>query len=165
MTCGQKHKQNCPTAQTRVTPEEVAGRVCPTTGKDSAQGTAVVTAVPDVVPRDCFRYGNKVYPSVTWIRQELRNSLWHPAVRYPVRAAYIVGSEARGTARPDSDLDIAVVIAPVQGKTALEYSEAYHAKQRRLPEFLGRNVDLQFFYPDDPELAAYARIEIPMDER
>lgn len=150
MTCGDKFKWNCPTAGTRVLPEEVGGQ------------PRAPAPEQDLPPRHYFRHAGKVYPSLTWIQRELRHSLWHPAVRYPVLAAYIVGSEARGTARPDSDLDIAVVIAPVRGKTALQYSAAYHARQRRLPEFLGRKIDLQFFYPASLELEGYARIVIPM---
>jgi predicted nucleotidyltransferase len=48
------------------------------------------------------------YPTIKWIVSQLRNNII-ARVPYKVLAAYIVGSEAKGTARPDSDLDVAVV--------------------------------------------------------
>ncbi|MBU0491669.1 MAG: nucleotidyltransferase domain-containing protein [Chloroflexi bacterium] len=99
------------------------------------------------------------YPTVAWLRSQLR---WtRPRVRRRVLAAYVVGSEARGTATPTSDLDIAVVVSPVRGQSALQLSERFHSTVGR-PAILwhGRVVDLQFFYPGDPDLAECARIPL-----
>jgi predicted nucleotidyltransferase len=38
------------------------------------------------------------------------------ALHYPVEAAYVFGSYARGTAGPDSDIDVAVVSSAFSGK-------------------------------------------------
>lgn len=100
--------------------------------------------------------------SIAWIKRTLRLSLYAPR-RVNVLAAYIVGSVAKGTARPDSDLDIAVVIPPVRGKTSLAYTEAYHAKfpsDNVKPDYDGRRVDFQFFYPGEIP-ASYAKLDIP----
>lgn len=100
-------------------------------------------------------------PTITWIKRTLRESLYAPR-RVNVLAAYIVGSVAKGTARDDSDLDIAVVIPRVRGKTSIQYTEAYHAKfpcDAAKPVLEGRCVDFQFFYPGElPD--SYAKIPL-----
>jgi hypothetical protein len=53
------------------------------------------------------------YPSRRWILRTLRKSLVAP-MRVNLLDAYIVGSEAKGTARLNSDLDIALVISTDQ---------------------------------------------------
>jgi len=74
---------------------------------------------------------------------------------------FIVGSEAKGTATPTSDIDIAVVIPPISGKTALQVSEGFHMAYGDALPFVGdREVDLQFFYEDDPELKDYSKISL-----
>jgi predicted nucleotidyltransferase len=102
------------------------------------------------------------YPNLTWVRNQLRyNAASHN--RYKVLGAFIIGSEAKGSATPQSDLDIAVIIPPIRGKTALQVSEYYHTKFRtdwQKPHWNGRIVDFQFFYPDDPMLANYPKIQI-----
>jgi predicted nucleotidyltransferase len=102
------------------------------------------------------------YPTVRWIRTRLRYDLVHP-VRRKILGATIVGSEARGVARPGSDLDVAVVIPRVRGKSSLQITDDHHARymsNNLKPEWNGRVVDVQFFYPDDPELARYDKIEL-----
>lgn len=106
--------------------------------------------------------GGLLLPSVRWVRSALRHNLVARA-RYQILAAYIVGSVAKRTARPDSDLDIAVIIPPVRGRSTLQITERYHAKfedDRCKPRWHGRVVDVQFFYEDDPELQTYSRIEL-----
>jgi len=86
-------------------------------------------------------------------------------MRVNVLDAFIVGSTAKGNGTEESDLDIAVVIPPVRGKSALAVSEAYHQKfftDDQKPRWIGKRVDFQFFYPSDPELESYAKI--PLDE-
>ena len=114
-----------------------------------------------------FRSGNKElteskYPSKREVLSMLRSNLYS-IVDYRPLAAYIVGSEAKGSARDDSDLDIAVVIPKSERITALKRTERYHQKFRRdgdMPTWNGRRVDFQFFYPDDPELSTYSKIAI-----
>ena len=102
------------------------------------------------------------YPTLSWVRQTLRYCVFAPS-RRKILAAYIVGSEAKGTARPDSDLDIAVIIDPVRGKSSMQYSDQYHWKfpsDESKPTWNGRRVDFQFFYPTDPELETYSKIQL-----
>ena len=150
---------------------------CTTSYRAAANGLAAATGLPAtaVLDRplrflwelsraefDLATAGSDRYPTLDWVVERLRNSLVS-RIDYPILDAFIVGSEARGTARPDSDLDIAVIIPLVRGKTALQISEAYHAKFRSnaaLPHWQGRRVDVQFFYPDDPELQTYAHRRI-----
>lgn len=97
------------------------------------------------------------YPTIKWIKQQLR----YCYIRKQVLAAYIVGSEAKGTARANSDFDIAVVIPPVYGKSSLKYSELFHSKLNQTEvKWNDRTVDFQFFYPTDTELETYSKIPL-----
>lgn len=121
------------------------------------------SAIPTIFAREGADTGSdiKEYPSLTWIKSKLRWS--RPRIRYQVQAVYIVGSEAKGTSTPDSDLDVALIIPPVRGKTSLQVSQAYHSQFRSnaaMPHWNGRRVDFQFFYADDPELEDYTKIAI-----
>lgn len=92
-----------------------------------------------------------IYPNIAWVRKTLRYSV-HSPVRRTILDSFVIGSEAKGTATPDSDLDIGVVVAPVRGKTALQLSEEYHSNfptNESKPHWNNRRVDFQFFYPDD----------------
>lgn len=87
------------------------------------------------------------YPTIKWIKSTLKNSCYAPT-NVKILAAYIVGSEAKGTAKLDSDLDIAVVIMPIRGKTSIQKSSEYHNKFRcdsQKPRWNGRMIDFQFF--------------------
>lgn len=100
------------------------------------------------------------FPSLKWLKSELRNNLV-VQFRKPIFGAYIVGSVAKGTASPESDLDIAVIISPVRGKTSLRYTETYHSEfssNELKPKWENRVVDFQFFYPNDSELQKYDKI-------
>ncbi len=76
---------------------------------------------------------------------------------------FTIGSEAKGTAKKDSDLDIAVVIEPKidpdsgDDISSSKFSEQFHqqyASEGEVPttEDGSRKIDLQFFYANDPEL-------------
>jgi len=108
-------------------------------------------------------------PTRGWCYNKLSNNRVGELNRrkWKIVAAYIVGSVARGTARPDSDLDIAVVIEMRNGKpprlSALKETDLYHSNFRSNSQkatWEGRVVDFQFFYADDPELAGYSKIEL-----
>ena len=102
-------------------------------------------------------------PTLRWVKATLRQSLY-AAMRPEVQAAYIVGSVARGDASPHSDLDIAVVIHPVRGKSALQFTANYHSRfptDAAKPQWQGQRVDFQFFYPDDPALAKIHKVPLP----
>lgn len=102
------------------------------------------------------------YPTIRQIKSMLRNNTV-VQVRRQLTAAHVVGSVAKGTATAASDLDIAVVIQPVRGKTSLQLTEDYHGRftdNRFKPQWNGRTVDFQFFYPEDSELEGYAKITL-----
>jgi predicted nucleotidyltransferase len=104
----------------------------------------------------------KEYPSLKWVREKLRFNLVKP-IKKKVLKAFIVGSEAKGTAKPDSDLDIAVVIENMPRKTSLQFTEEYQSSfvsDKWKPKWNGRIVDFQFFYFDDKELDKYSKIEL-----
>jgi predicted nucleotidyltransferase len=106
--------------------------------------------------------GEKKYPSLSDIRAKLRYNLV-VQVRKKVLGAFVVGSEAKGTARPDSDLDIAIVIEPIKNKSSLKFTDEYHSRfmdERWTPKWNGRKLDFQFFYPDDTDLDGYSKIEL-----
>ena len=95
------------------------------------------------------------YPSLSTVRR------WYGKNK-KIIDAYIVGSEAKGTAKYDSDLDIAIIIPPKIGISSLKFSEHWHMNHNRdwWLNWNGRQVDLQFFYPDDPELKEYSKIPL-----
>lgn len=106
--------------------------------------------------------GEMAYPDRSWIVNQLRNN-WHSKVSYPVLSAFVIGSEAKGTAHENSDIDIAVIIPSSTRISALKRSERYHSKfvnDNQKPKWAGRIVDFQFFYEGDSALAGYAKIPL-----
>jgi predicted nucleotidyltransferase len=102
-------------------------------------------------------------PTLNWVKSKLRNNVTF-RVREKVLAAYVIGSIAKGTAKANSDLDIALVIPAKRRVSALRLSEHFHLKMALTdgiyPMFLGRRVDFQFFFPDDAILATYPAIKL-----
>lgn len=101
------------------------------------------------------------YPTVKWVISTLRNNL-HSRVDYKVLSAYIVGSEAKGTAIKGSDLDIAVIIPKSDKIAAIKRTENYHNKfksDNHKPSWNGRIVDIQFF-DDENDLKDYSKIKL-----
>ncbi|HLM60330.1 MAG TPA: nucleotidyltransferase domain-containing protein [Pyrinomonadaceae bacterium] len=100
-------------------------------------------------------------PTLNWVKRRLKQNI--VAFYGEVLNAYVVGSIARGTARPDSDLDIAVIIKKQRSLSALKFTERYHSRilsENWKPQFNGRVVDFQFFYESDQELNEYEKIKI-----
>lgn len=101
-------------------------------------------------------------PTLTEVRKMLR---YNPYVskRDKVLDAYLIGSSARGTDSEDSDIDIAVVIPAKKRKTAVRFTEEYHASftsNTQKNHWQGRCVDLQFFYPGSQELEECTRVKL-----
>ena len=70
------------------------------------------------------------------------------AQRHPeIRAVYLYGSRARETHRPDSDIDLAIVLKPEPGDTdAFTTSIFWMANWKRSPDLhLSHPVDLQWY--------------------
>jgi hypothetical protein len=104
------------------------------------------------------------YPTIAWVKARLRSL----GFKGTILDSYIVGSEAKGTAKPTSDLDIAVIITPKRGVDALKFTERWHQGYQRMQYptiWNGRNVDFQFFYPEDPELGAYSKLPLGGNEK
>jgi len=109
-----------------------------------------------------LEHSQNKYPTIRDIRSKLRYNIIHP-LRIGILDAFIVGSEAKGTARSDSDLDVAIIINPIRGKSALQYTDQYHqyfSDEVTTPHWGDRKLDFQFFYPDDPELQTYQKIQL-----
>jgi len=102
------------------------------------------------------------YPNRRDIIYMLRNNMVS-RVNYPIISGYIIGSEAKGTARLDSDLDIGLIIPTSNNITSLKRTENYHSKflnDDQKPKWNGRIIDFQFFYLDDQEFNDYNKIKI-----
>ena len=105
---------------------------------------------------------NSNYPKRKDIISMLRNNLTL-RVDYPVIGAFIIGSEAKGTAKEGSDLDIGIIIPKSNKISALKRTDNYHSKFNDdifKPKWNGRIVDFQFFYEDDPEFEKYSKIKL-----
>lgn len=109
-------------------------------------------------------------PKTSWCRTKATVNMYGaelPRKTWRILAAYIVGSEAKGTARPDSDLDIALVVERRCGKPAkldsIKLTQYYHMNFRHehwKPTWEGRIIDFQFFYPGELERANYSMIPL-----
>jgi predicted nucleotidyltransferase len=102
------------------------------------------------------------YPTIAWLKSELRYNLTKPLRIRPINV-FIIGSYARNENKEESDLDIAIVIPTIRGKTSLQYSANYHScftHNRQKPSWHGIVVDIQFFYVNDAELDDYPKIEL-----
>lgn len=101
-------------------------------------------------------------PKLSDVRHFLR---YNPYVSYRTKVldAFIIGSVAKGTDHKDSDIDIAVIIPAKARKSALKVTEHYHARftcDSQKSHWNGKQVDIQFFYPDDPALKTYSIINL-----
>jgi predicted nucleotidyltransferase len=71
-----------------------------------------------------------------------------------VREIWLFGSRAKGTARPDSDIDLAIILMPAKGKDdwALgNYFALAGEWQRELATMLKQRVSLQGILPGTPK--------------
>lgn len=73
-------------------------------------------------------------------------------------AVYLFGSVARGTERPDSDVDLGVVFGS-HGKPTIEQLDRLAALQSTLSQVLGREVDLVGFDAAPPDLVHQAFLD------
>lgn len=73
------------------------------------------------------------------------------ACRYPsIVAVYLFGSRSEGTARPDSDYDLAVLYRPGQEPEGI--AEARISLQQQFEELFNRDVDVVFLHLADIEM-------------
>jgi predicted nucleotidyltransferase len=102
------------------------------------------------------------YPTLSWVRSELRFNL-NSQLRTKVLSAYIIGSYAKNENKKGSDLDIAVLVPQKATISSLKLTERYHSKfssNNQMPRWMGVQVDFQFFYPDNLELKKYKKIKL-----
>jgi predicted nucleotidyltransferase len=101
-------------------------------------------------------------PAFIKVGSLMRSNLWVKR-NYAIISAFVVGSVAKGTAGDDSDIDIAIIIPKVKGKSALKVTEQYHARftsNSQMPHYYGRRLDFQFFYENDTSLLNYSKIQL-----
>ncbi|MBA4405832.1 hypothetical protein C0389_01020 [bacterium] len=102
------------------------------------------------------------YPSVTFLKKELRHNLTK-SIRPKILKAFVIGSEAKGNANSKSDLDIALIIPKIKGKTSIQFTESFHShftSEKQKPKWNNRIIDFQFFFEDDFELEVIPNFEI-----
>ncbi|WP_299804781.1 nucleotidyltransferase domain-containing protein [Tardiphaga sp.] len=70
-----------------------------------------------------------------------------------VRELWLFGSRAKGTARPDSDVDIALVLMPANGAHDWALGEFFALASKwktDLEQLVGRDVSLEAIVPNTP---------------
>jgi predicted nucleotidyltransferase len=80
-----------------------------------------------------------------------------------IKEMYLVGSRAKGTAKRESDYDIAVVFSKdlYDGISSIKLSERLHqAFGYTMPQFRGSDVDLQIFFDNDRQLKEYSKVKL-----
>ena len=109
---------------------------------------------------------DKVLPDFKWLKSQLRTSIWARLNKnqlQKIKAAYIVGSEAKGLAKDNSDIDIAIIMEPIKGVSSINFTQAFHDKYQsdnNKPSWNGRLIDFQFFWTTDEEWKQYDKIKI-----
>jgi hypothetical protein len=101
-------------------------------------------------------------PTLANVRHFLRYNAY-VSYRTKVLEAFIVGSVAKGTSHKDSDIDIAVIIPRKARKSSLKVTEHYHARftcDSQKDKWQNKQIDIQFFYEDDPVLKEYSMINL-----
>lgn len=95
----------------------------------------------------------KEAPSVSWVRETLKNL---GPKHYRVLGAFILANAISNT------MDIAVIIPPMN-RPSINISREYNSnvKKSQRPQWNGKTVDFQFFYPFDIELGIYSMKELP----
>jgi predicted nucleotidyltransferase len=102
------------------------------------------------------------YPSIAYLKKELRYN-YTKSIRPKILKAFIIGSEAKGKVNPKSDLDIALIIPKIKGKTSIQFTEIFHSNfisEYQKPKWNNRIIDFQFYFEDDFELKKIPKIEI-----
>lgn len=97
------------------------------------------------------------FPKISWIEEVLD---LYGFDGHEIITAYVMGSVAKGTDGPDSDLDITVVVEP---NGDIDYSELNEDLLNSLSdgvEWEGRRVDIQIWPSDDPRIKKYKKIEL-----
>ena len=113
------------------------------------------------------------FPTVTELTNILRN---HPLVKNigRVKRGFVVGSFAKGTQNPNSDIDVLLEIAPIKGTTAEEWAESRRNQIRKYfmqnnitgindsihPRWNGRRIDIYFTY--DASTETRPKVELPL---
>jgi predicted nucleotidyltransferase len=71
-----------------------------------------------------------------------------------VHELWLFGSRASDSARPDSDVDLALVLAPLDGRTDWaggKYIDCHSTWKRELETIVGRHVSLEAIVPGSDE--------------
>jgi hypothetical protein len=104
----------------------------------------------------------KQYPSIKFLRRELRCNLTK-SIRPKILKAFIIGSDAKGIENSKSDLDVALIIPKVKGKTSIQFTDIFHShftSENQKPKWNNRIIDFQFYFEYDFELNEIPKIEI-----
>lgn len=100
----------------------------------------------------------QVAPIGTWARAMMSydHALWTWAQNHAsIARLYVFGSRAKGTARPDSDLDVAIELNGSTAEALTEFHFESDLWRAELGALTGLTVDLQLFlYEETPTISA-----------
>lgn len=108
------------------------------------------------------------YPKLSYIKSMLEFAF--PELEAIIQDAFVVGSFARGTQGPESDLDVALIVTQPDLETLLNELDILDLDTLNVEllnmrsdtdwKWEDRPLDLQVFTDQDPRLRGYAKIKL-----
>lgn len=96
-------------------------------------------------------------PRISWL-QEVLDQIGISGL--DIQDAYIMGSVARGTATPDSDLDVTLIVPPDDTLDLDSLNDEILNGLGGEAEWEGRRLDIQVWFENDPRIAEYKKIPL-----
>ncbi len=102
-------------------------------------------------------------PSIAWVLEMLERMHFTPEELGEIETGYVMGSIAKGKAKPDSDMDITLISNTLDSSAAEDLSNTILDVIEHSVKWNGRTLDIQVWSRNDPRLAKYSKIPLEMN--